>query len=80
MGVRFLRDHIDIESGISRIEKVYEANKEYTSRANRGSRLWDMGRVLFPILMDNYYNSFKYAIVSLFDRNRRIPGNGQTSG
>ena len=63
-GLDFLKSHIDIKSGIARIESAYKENALYANNRRRIYRILNMIRILIPIFFDNYYNSLKSRFIS----------------
>ena len=63
-GLDFLKSHIDIKSGIARIETVYKENALYANNRRRMYRIFNMIKILIPIFFDNYYNSLKSRFIS----------------
>jgi glycosyltransferase involved in cell wall biosynthesis len=63
-GLDFLKSHIDIKSGIARIETAYKENALYANNRHRMHRIFNMMKILVPIFFDNYYNSLKSRFIS----------------
>ena len=63
-GLNFLKSHIDIKSGIARIETVYKENAVYANNRHKMYLIFNMIKILIPIFFDNYYNSLKSRFIS----------------
>jgi hypothetical protein len=69
-GEDFLRENIDIKAGIDKIEEVYGINALYARKSLRVYRTINMMKILFLILVDNYYNQFKHYGMSLIGKQK----------